>query len=588
MVLFSRLALLSELGATFALREHCPPFGPVLPAPTKPSVDPAVVSAVAAFKQIMGVVTSTYNYSAVAIGLKSAQDDNYLVNYTYTPPNRDPRGAQEVGLDTVFRIASASKIFPVLALLRAGISLDDSVTKYLPQLRDLNKQAREQNSIWAVDWDEITLGALASHVAGIPADLSNDATPYGNFTPYGFPPVNQSKLLNCSSMMGLPECGEDVFWDRFGERAPVQLPFSPNPVYSNAAFAILRYAFEAATNTSYNDVIQNEILTPLNMTHTFATKPDDDSLGFIPTGDQYWNYSLGYGGPSGSYYSSINDLTKFGQAILSHNVGLRPAQTRKWLKPMTGVSSAGMLIGAPWEILRTTNATKDGRLVEIYIKGGDLVTYHSIVALIPDYDLVATFLIAGPPIPGEAAGLTSLLLGSKLLETMLPAVEQASKNEAVVNYGGTYTDEATNSSVKLTIDPEDNNPGFNITSWVVRGVDVIATWPGLGLPPNPVPPTSSNIKFRLYPTTVKTDNQTAWRSVPQVDTPENIALLESQALWPDAGCVTYGQLDRATFMLQAQDHWVFTLDEEGKATGVELAGYAVKLKREAVGGGDCG
>lgn len=109
--------------------------------------------------------------SALAVGVKSIHEDKLLLEYAYTPPNVDPRGVQKVDSDTVFRLASASKVFPVLALLQInGVDLNDPVTKYVPQLRDLNKEARAQTPIWTVDWDDITLGALASHLGGIGGD----------------------------------------------------------------------------------------------------------------------------------------------------------------------------------------------------------------------------------------------------------------------------------------------------------------------------------------------------------------------------------------------------------------------------------
>ncbi|KAK4646841.1 hypothetical protein QC761_0046930 [Podospora bellae-mahoneyi] len=119
------------------------------------------------------------------------------------------------------------------------------------------------------------------------------------------------------------------------------------------------------------------------MTSTFATKPDD-SVGFIPSDDIWWNASLGYAEPGGGYYSSINDLTRFGEAILRNEVGLSATQTRKWLKPLSQTSSLGTLIGAPWEIYRISNVTTDSRLIELYTKDGGLITYNSVFALIPD------------------------------------------------------------------------------------------------------------------------------------------------------------------------------------------------------------
>ncbi|KAK4160896.1 beta-lactamase/transpeptidase-like protein [Cladorrhinum sp. PSN259] len=581
---FVNFTLLTALAAKFtvswaALNGHCPPLGPVLPPPLSPSTNPAVAASVAAFQQLMDGFTAQYNQSAVAIGLKSIHEDKYLVEYAFTPPIRDSRGSQQVDSNTVFRIASVSKIFPVLAILKLhNVSLDDPVTKYVPELLALSKQARENSAIWAVAWDEVTLGALASHLAGIGVDMTPDYTPFGDFTPYGFPPVNESRLLGCSGLLGLPACNRSVFFERFGERAPVQLPFSPNAVYSNAAFAILGFVVEAITNRPFNEFIETEIWRPLNMTLTFAAKPDD-ALGFIPTDDIWWNATLGYGDPAGSVYSTINDMTRFGDAILRHELGLSASQTRKWLKPLSQTSSSGTLLGAPWEIYRIQNATTDGRLIELYTKAGDLITYHSVFALIPDYDLVATVMVASALGSNEASGIDATVFLSKLVETVLPGVEQAGRNEADIMYGGTYRDEATNSSLTLT---QDDGPGFNIESWVVRGVDVIATWLGFSILPNPIPPTSSPLKFRLYPTAVRTNNQTSWRSVSQIAPPEHIAKLENLLLPPETMCITWGQLDRATYMLQAQDHLVFTLDEQGRATKVEMVGYAVTLARQQI------
>jgi CubicO group peptidase (beta-lactamase class C family) len=162
-----------SLGAHAALNGHCPPLGPVLPAPTNPGKHEAVPAAAAALRDILSQMTASYNGSAVAIGVKSIHETDLLFEYTYTPPNKDKRGVQEVDLDTVFRLGSLTKVFTPLALLKLkdrGVSLDDPITKYVPELRALKDQAREDSPVWAVEWDEVTLGSLASHMAGIPSD----------------------------------------------------------------------------------------------------------------------------------------------------------------------------------------------------------------------------------------------------------------------------------------------------------------------------------------------------------------------------------------------------------------------------------
>ena len=161
------------MGALAGLDGHCPPLGPVLPAPTQPSADPAVQSAIAAFKTLMEEKVQVASTSAIAIGVKSVHEEELLLEWSFTPPEefRDPRGVQEVDSDTVFRLASLSKVFPVLGvLLQNGVRIEDPVTKYIPDLRELNKQARDRTPVWTCGWDSVTIGALMSHLGGIAVD----------------------------------------------------------------------------------------------------------------------------------------------------------------------------------------------------------------------------------------------------------------------------------------------------------------------------------------------------------------------------------------------------------------------------------
>ncbi|CAM1510986.1 Fc.00g084990.m01.CDS01 [Cosmosporella sp. VM-42] len=569
-ILTSTLSFLTW-GSFAALDGHCPPLGAVLPAPTSPSSHSTVKSAIKDAKNILHNITATFNSSGVAIGVKSIHESDLLFEYAYTPPNVDPRGVKKIDSDTVFRIASLSKVFPVLALLKLhGVSLDDSVTDYLPELRKLNEQARAKNSIWTVDWDDITLGALASHLGGMAADLFTDVQPYGDWTTLGFPPDDVSKNLNCSGLLGLPPCGEDVFDERFGERPPISLPFSDTPMYANIGWAIMGRVIEKVTKKSSADFIKDNIWGPIGMDRTFADTPADH-LGFIPPGDLFWNATLGFEAPAGQYFSTINDLHAFGDALLKHKI-LSPAKTRKWLKPVSFTASPGTFIGQPWEIWRTQNLTKDGRVIDIYTKGGDLITYHSILALVPDYDLVVTVLVAGPEVN---AGVVQLMV-SNIVTALLPALEEAGKDQSKVAYAGTYSDAASNSSLTLSLD---DSPGFSVTNWTVRGVDIIDTYLSIGVPPTfPTPP--GLVRFRLYPSNIKTGHQSSWRAIFTIGTAEEIERAESQVAWPGALCNSWSASDRIVYQLLAQDHFVFTESNGKIATELELVGYRVTLKRE--------
>lgn len=167
---FGYLILGLIAGASAALDGLCPPLGALLPAPTAPSSSLHVQAAALLLKEALQNATASLNTSAISFGIQSIHETEPILEFHYTPPEFGAAGVKEVDSNTVYRLASTSKLFPVLAILKhEDMDLNDPVTKYLPELRDLNKQAREHSRVWQVDWDSITLGALSSHL-GAPSD----------------------------------------------------------------------------------------------------------------------------------------------------------------------------------------------------------------------------------------------------------------------------------------------------------------------------------------------------------------------------------------------------------------------------------
>lgn len=154
-----------------ALNGLCPPMGPVLPPATSPRTDPGFDAAAITLKTKLQELTSRFNYSAVSLGVMSIHEATPMFEFHHSPQNFDPRGVSEVNSDTVYRLASMTKLFTVLGLLRTEkVSLEDPITKYLPELRDIHKEAAAQDAIHILNWDSITLEALAAHQSGIGAD----------------------------------------------------------------------------------------------------------------------------------------------------------------------------------------------------------------------------------------------------------------------------------------------------------------------------------------------------------------------------------------------------------------------------------
>lgn len=266
---------------------------------------------------------------------------------------------------------------------------------------------------------------------------------------------------------------------------------------------------------------------------------------------------------AGGFYSNTEDLIKFGESILNHDL-LSGAETRKWLKPTEHTSSLGQSIGAPWEIIRTKNLTTDGRVIDLYTKSGDLGPYHALFALIPDYDLVFTLLTGGP----EASNSDVFFGTAKALEILLPALDKAAKTEAAQNLVGEYVDEATNSTITLTVD---DGPGLLVSNWFSRGFDVLNGYPaaiqamGSGESNAPVPEAS----VRLYHTGLAADNETGWRAVFHMEDAETLAAVdESIPFIPQVTCQTWFVFERTNYGLNSVDDFVLKCNGEGSAEEV--------------------
>lgn len=158
---------------------QCPPLGPVLPAPKRPSQHPAVISAIEAITATLQVQIGGFNYSAVSIGVKSIHEDAPLLEVHHTPAHlNSERGAELVNSSTVYRIGSISKVFAVLAALQLAedglLSMHDPVGRWIPELvgpdRDASGSDYSEHELDEVDWDGITVEAVAAHMAGIGAD----------------------------------------------------------------------------------------------------------------------------------------------------------------------------------------------------------------------------------------------------------------------------------------------------------------------------------------------------------------------------------------------------------------------------------
>ncbi len=159
-------------------------------------------------------------------------------------------GQRDVGqnlpadLDTVFRIASLTKSFTAIAVLRlrdAGkLSLDDPAEKYLPELSPIRYPTR--------DSPRITVRHLLSHSAGFPED-----NPWGDLQ-LGMSSEELQRMLSRG------------------------LAFSRAPgtayEYSNTGFALLGRLVERVSGQRIQDYLSENVLRPLGMVATVWRQKD--------------------------------------------------------------------------------------------------------------------------------------------------------------------------------------------------------------------------------------------------------------------------------------------------------------------------
>lgn len=175
MKLFYSLSTLL-LGAAFttevlAAPSPCPLVGPAFPRPTPSSSNKRLKEAQRKLTSLIEPIFKAQNGStnSVAVQLFDTTNTAPLLQWQFTADNVDPnQGVRTVDQNTVFRVGSVSKIWTVyLFLTQAGIDpFAEPVAKYVPELQ----VPVSGDAIDSVQWASVTLGELASHLAGISRD----------------------------------------------------------------------------------------------------------------------------------------------------------------------------------------------------------------------------------------------------------------------------------------------------------------------------------------------------------------------------------------------------------------------------------
>ncbi|KAK2689340.1 hypothetical protein QWA68_011448 [Fusarium oxysporum] len=561
-----------------ATPRYCPPYGPVLPAPRQASQHPAVQYAVDTITTVLKGQTGGFSLSGVSVGVKSIYEDEPLLDFHYTPSTMNPKeGVKKINSSTVYRLGSISKVFTVLAALRLAedgvLSMNDPVTRWIPELahRDGSHSGDELD---VTRWTDITVGDAAAHLSGLGGDMTTDISAFPfDWEALGLPKLSKNnKAPSCKGLPGAPVCTRKDFLNIFKSyRPPVYQP-SQSPVYSNAGISLVGLVVEAASNNTFDAAIRDLVLKPLGLEQTYSgIVPENSENMFIPAGSPDWDADIGIFAPAGAMGSSTADMLSFMSNILK-NKALSPSNTRRWLKSNTFTSTWSASVGSPWEIYRVDNLTSDGRIIDLYTKGGTLSGYQSGMAMIPDTGLVVSVLGAGPEVSSVWAQLATL----NIIEALIPAMDMAARDEAKARFAGQYVDKKTGSALTLSLD---KGPGLVLSNWTARDFDVL---PNLNrFQPGRYNDTAdSGIKsVRLYPTGIENKSRAAWRAVFPTLSDTEAEMIEGLTKVKDVTCITWHMLDRFIYNGLSMDHFEFQYGKDGKAVSIKSKAFDIEMKR---------
>jgi CubicO group peptidase (beta-lactamase class C family) len=207
---------------------------------------------------------------------------------------RDLTSKSPVDRDTVFRIASMTKSFTAMSILKlrdAGkFSLDDPAERYVPELKGLKYPT--------TDSPRLTIRHLLSHSTGFPED-----------NPWGDQQLADSEEQLSRMLRG-------------------GIPFSNAPgiayEYSNLGFAILGRIVVNVSGMPYADYVAANILRPLGMTSTTlepsAVPPQRLAHGYRWEDARWKDEPLlanGSFGSMGGMLTSVSDLGRYVGAFLA-------------------------------------------------------------------------------------------------------------------------------------------------------------------------------------------------------------------------------------------------------------------------------
>ncbi len=250
--------------------------------------------------------------------------------------------------NTIFEIGSISKVFTshllVNAVLRKEIQLNDPISEYLEFEMKNNKN--------------ITFQQLSTHTAGLPVmpqsffdNLVDTINPYKDYT--------EEKLL----------------YDLKNE-IEIDTQSIGKFQYSNFGVSLLGYLLAKHKNSTYEALLQKEILKPLSMRQTTTKRNNLKNrlaTAMLFNGNVVSNWDLNALSPAGGVLSSSEDLAKYAMHCYSDTNQTFPVQSELQLQK---TKKSAQALG--WMIVNSKTGEPH------YFHAGETGGYSCLIVLRPD------------------------------------------------------------------------------------------------------------------------------------------------------------------------------------------------------------
>ncbi|KAK6527466.1 hypothetical protein TWF694_004455 [Orbilia ellipsospora] len=378
--------------------------------------------------------------------------------------------------DSIFRIASITKLFTVLEALILGnqarlksfspeLSLGTRLKDVLPEFR-LPSAFKEEE-------DTITLAHLGSHTAGLGRDIGE--LEIESLDKISYPPPDDLDLFedfphNRTAEETLKLISErDLIWQ-----------VGQNPSYSNTGFSLLGLAVEKyhdklfKAGKGFSTILKDDIFTPLAMNHTF-TGPIPEHLRkhvTVPASKNFVDKVFGpVHDPAGGIFSTTNDMSSLLHKVLlaSKPLLISPAQRLTWLKSQHQFTDGISSVGIPWETYRAI--MPDYSVYNVYFKGGGLPAQVSQISTFPEfgYGVIALTSIGLTEKEfREGGNITDpTAVSFQIHNTLAPALWVAYNSILVQDYVGIYV--SGDGFAKITF----KDSMLVLEKFFAKGVDVL-------------------------------------------------------------------------------------------------------------------